>query len=238
AKDKARHVGDPVAVVVAESRAMAADAAETVEVDYEPLAPVVDMEAALSPGAPQVHDEFGTNKCYTWALNTSDVDQVVAGAPVVVKARYVIQRQVANAIEPRAVLVQPNPGTGQFTMWTSTQIPHILKVAMALSTGISESKIRVIAPRVGGGFGSKLQVYGEELLCLTLAKRVGRPVRWVETRSENYLATHHGRDQIQEMEVAATEDGKILGYRTRVLANMGAYLMIITPGTPLLGAFV
>src|SRR5438105_4729733 len=163
---------------------------------------------------------------------------VCATAPVLEKERYDINSQFPSAIEPSAVIVKPVAGTGQFTMWTSTQIPHIVKVAMALSTGISESKIRVIAPRVGGGFGSKLQVYGEELLCLTLAKRIGRPIKWVETRSENYLATHHGRDQIQEMELAATEEGKILGYRTRVLVNMGAYLMIITPGTPLLGAFV
>jgi aerobic carbon-monoxide dehydrogenase large subunit len=238
AKDKARYQGDGVAVVLAESRALAADAAEAVEVDYEPLPAVVDMEAALGDGATTVHDEFGTNKCYVWTLTNGEVDAVFAAAPVVVKERYRIQRQIANAIEPRAVLVQPFPATGEFTMWSSSQIPHILRVAMTLATGIPESKLRIIAPRVGGGFGSKLQVYPEEALCLALAKRLGRPVKWVESRSENYLATHHGRDQIQEMELAADEDGRIRGYRCKVLVNMGAYLRIITPGTPLLGAFV
>lgn len=238
AKDKVRYQGDGVAVVVTDSRARAEDAAELVDVDYEPLPVVVEMEEALAAGAPLVHDEFGTNKSYVWTLTNGDVDRVFADAPVVVKERYVIQRQIANAIEPRAVLVQPSPAAEQFTMWTASQIPHIVKVAMALATGIPESKLRIIAPAVGGGFGSKLQVYPEEALCLVLAKRLGLPVKWVESRSENYLATHHGRDQIQEMELAADADGKIRGYRARILVNMGAYLRIITPGTPLLGAFV
>ncbi len=238
AKDKARHQGDGVAVVVAETRAAAVDAAEVVEVDYEELPVVVDMEAALADGAPLVHDEFGTNKCYTWTLSNGEVDKVFAEAPVVVKERYVIQRQLPTAIEPRSVLAQPSTAQGSFTLWSSSQIPHIVKVAMTLGTGIPESKLRVIAPRVGGGFGSKLQVYAEDMLGLVLAKRLGRPVKWTETRSENYLATHHGRDQIQQMELAADEEGRIKGYRGQILVNMGAYLMIITPGTPLLGAFV
>jgi aerobic carbon-monoxide dehydrogenase large subunit len=237
-KDKARHQGDGVAVVVAESRSAAKDAAEAVDVDYEELPVVVDMPAALADGASLVHDEFGTNRSYTWKLSNGDVDKVFAEAPVVIKERYVIQRQLPTAIEPRSVLVQPEPAKGSFTMWTSTQIPHIVKVAMTLGMGIAESKIRIIAPLVGGGFGSKLQVYAEEMLALALAKRLGRPVKWTEERGENYLATHHGRDQIQEMELAADEDGKIHGYRAHIMVNMGAYLMIITPGTPLLGAFV
>jgi carbon-monoxide dehydrogenase large subunit len=238
AKDKARYQGDGVAVVVAASRGVAADAAEAVEVDYEPLPAVVDVEAALAPGAPVVHDEFGTNRCYTWTLTNGDVDKVFGEAPVVVRERYRVQRQVPNAMEPRAVLVEPNLANGQFTMWTSSQIPHVVRTAMALTTGIPESKLRIIAPRVGGGFGSKLQVYPEEALALELARRLGAPVKWTETRSENFLATHHGRDQVQEIEIAADEDGKIRGYRARVLANMGAYLRIIAPGTPILGAFL
>ena len=197
AQDKARHQGDGVAVVVAESRAIAEDAVEAVEVDYEPLDPVIDMEAALAEGAPLVHDDIGTNKSYTWTLTNGDPDKVFTEAPVVVKQRYVIQRQIPNAIEPRAVLVQPWPASGEFTMWSSTQIPHIVKIGMTITTGIPESKLRIIAPMVGGGFGSKLQVYSEEAICLALAKRLRRPVKWVEGRSENYLATHHGRDQIQ-----------------------------------------
>lgn len=238
AKDKSRYQGDGVAVVVAETRAQAADAAEAIEVDYEPLPVVVDMEAALATGAPLVHDEFGTNKCYTWTLTNGDVDKVFSEAPIVVKERYVIQRQLPTPMETRSVLAAPNPAQGDFTLWTASQIPHIVKVAMTLGLGIPESKLRVIAPRVGGGFGSKLQVYPEEMLSLALAKRLGRPIKWTETRSENYLATHHGRDQIQEMELAADEEGRIRGYRARILVNMGGYLMIITPGTPLLGAFV
>ena len=237
-KDKARHQGDGVAVVLAETRAAAKDGAEAVEVDYTELPVVVDMAAAMAADAPLVHDEFGTNSCYTWKLSSGDVDKVFAEATVVIKERYVIQRQLPTAMEPRSILVQPEPAKGSFTMWSSTQIPHIVKVAMTLGTGIPESKIRIIAPQVGGGFGSKLQVYAEEMLTLALAKRLGRAVKWTEERGENYLATHHGRDQIQEMELAADEDGKIHGYRIRLLANMGAYLMIITPGTPLLGAFV
>lgn len=238
AKDKARYQGDGVAVVVAESRGVAADAAEAVEVDYEPLSAAVDMEAALAAGAPLVHDEFGTNRCYTWKLTNGDVDKVFAESPVVVKQRNVIRPLIANAMEPRSIVVQPTPATGQLTMWSSTQIPHVLRTGMAIATGVPESKLRVIAPRVGGGFGSKLQVYAEEALALELARRLGRPIKWTETRTEGYLATHHGRDQIQEMEIAADEDGRIRGYRARILANMGAYLMIIAPGTPVLGAFL
>jgi carbon-monoxide dehydrogenase large subunit len=238
AAEKARYQGDGVAVVVAESRGAAMDGAEVVEVDYEPLPAVTDVEAALEEGAPLVHDGFGTNHSYTWANAIGDVDKVFAEASVVVKERYVVRRLVPNAIEPRAIVVEPNMASGQFTMWVSTQIPHVLRTAMALATGIAESKLRIVAPRVGGGFGSKLQVYPEEALALELARKLGRPIKWTETRSEGYLATHHGRDQVQEIELAADEDGKIHGYRTKVLANMGAYLRIISPGTPVLGAFL
>jgi aerobic carbon-monoxide dehydrogenase large subunit len=238
AAEKARYQGDGVAVVVAESRALAEDAAEMIGVDYEPLPAVADVEAALAEGAPLVHDEFGTNRSYSWKLTNGDVNKVFSEAPVVVEEHYRVQRQVPNAMEPRAILVDPNMASGQFTMWTSTQIPHIVRTAMAIATGIAESKLRIIAPRVGGGFGSKLQVYPEEALALELARRLGRPIKWTETRSEGYLATHHGRDQVQKIELAANEDGKILGYRTLVLANMGAYLRIIAPGTPVLGAFL
>jgi carbon-monoxide dehydrogenase large subunit len=238
ATDKARYQGDGVAVVVAETRGAAADGVEVVEVDYEPLSAVTDVEAAMADGAPVVHDEFGTNQCYLWSLTNGEIDDVFAKAAVVVKERYRVQRQVANAIEPRSILVDPIAASGSFTMWTSTQIPHIVRTAMALATGIPESKLRIIAPRVGGGFGSKLQVYPEEALALELARRLGRPIKWTETRSEGYLATHHGRDQVQEMEIAADEDGKIRGFRANVLANMGAYLRIIAPGTPVLGAFL
>jgi carbon-monoxide dehydrogenase large subunit len=238
-KDNARYQGDIVAVVVAESRGLARDAAGAVHVEYEELPVVVDIEAALADGAPLVHEEFGTNKAYTWTLTNGDVDQVFADAAIVVKQRHYLARLIANAIEPRGCLAQVSPATGDMTLWSSTQIPHVTRVTMAAFVlGIPEQKLRVIAPRVGGGFGSKIRVGGEEALALVLAKRLQRPVKWTEDRSENYLATHHGRDVIQELELAADEDGKIHGYRVKLLANMGAYLLLVGPGVPILGAFL
>ncbi|HEX7255593.1 MAG TPA: xanthine dehydrogenase family protein molybdopterin-binding subunit [Gaiellaceae bacterium] len=241
ATDKARFAGDGVAVVVAESRAVAKDAAELVEVDYEPLPSVTDVARALDDGAPLVHEELESNHCYTWPLEGPEegaTERAFADAAVTVKERYRQQRLIPSAIEPRGVLVQPSPAEGEFTMWSSTQIPHIARVTLSGTTGIPEAKLRVIAPDVGGGFGSKLNVYAEEALCLALARRLGRPVKWIEERSENHVATTHGRDQIQEIELAATAEGKITAVRVHITTGMGAYLQIITPGTPLLGAWV
>ncbi|MEV6172389.1 xanthine dehydrogenase family protein molybdopterin-binding subunit [Streptomyces sp. NPDC051954] len=239
AVDEVRHAGDPIAVVVARDRYTAADALESIEVDYTPLPPVLDLEAALAEGAPLVHSDKGTNRCYVWPLATGEsFDAVRERADVVLKRRYTQQRLIPNAMEPRAVVVTPIAASGEYTMYSSTQVPHIARLLLAMVTGIPEQKLRVIAPDVGGGFGSKLQVYGEEALALTVARKLGRPVKWTESRSENYLATHHGRGQIQDIEIAATRDGKLLGLKVDLLADMGAYLMIITPGTPLLGAFM
>jgi carbon-monoxide dehydrogenase large subunit len=238
ARDKARYAGDAVAVVVAESRALAKDAAELVEVEYEPLPAVTDVEKALTEDAPVVHDEFGTNRCYEWTLSAGEVDKAFADAAVTVSERYRQNRLIPTAIEPRGVLVQPEPAQGEFTVWSATQIPHILRVLLAMTLGISEAKLRVIAPEVGGGFGSKLNVYAEEQLAVALARKLGRPVKWIEERSENYLATIHGRDVIQEIELAANADGKITAVRTRLTAAMGAYLQLVTPGIPLLGAWL
>jgi carbon-monoxide dehydrogenase large subunit len=238
AKDKARYAGDGVAVVIADSRVLAKDAAELVEVDYEPLNAVTDVEEALADGAPLVHDDFGTNRSYTWSLSAGDVERLFGEADVTVKERYRQQRLIPNAIEPRGVVVQPTPASGEFTMWSATQIPHIARVTLAGTTGISETKLRVIAPDVGGGFGSKLNVYAEEALALVLARRLGRPIKWTEERSEGYLATIHGRDVIQEIELAATSEGRITAVRTRLVAAMGAYMQLVTPGIPLLGAWL
>jgi carbon-monoxide dehydrogenase large subunit len=238
AQDRARFAGDPVAVVVAQTRALAKDAAELVHVQYEPLRPVTDVEAALAEGAPLVHEEFGTNASYTWPLAAGDVDGVFANAAVTVKRRYRQQRLVPGAMEPRSVLAQPVPATGDLTLVSSTQIPHILRTTLSLMLGIPEAKLRVVAPDVGGGFGSKVEVYGEEALCLALARRLGVPVKWTEERSEGHLATIHGRDVIQEIELAATEEGKITGVRVRLTAAMGAYLHLVSPGIPLLGAWL
>ena len=239
ATGKARHAGDGVAVVAATSRAAAEDAVELVEVEYEPLPAVVDPEAALAEDAPLVHDELGTNRCYTWTLESADgVDALFADADVVVKERYYQNRLIPNAVEPRAVFVQPLPAAGEYTMWSTTQVPHIARVLLSGLCGIPEAKLRVIAPDVGGGFGSKLNVYAEEALALVVARRLGRPVKWTETRSEGYTSTIHGRDVWQEIELAATADGKITAVRVRLTAAMGAYLQLVTPGIPLLGAWL
>src|SRR5438094_6170197 len=237
-KDKARYQGEIVAVVVAESPGAARDGGEAVEVDYEPLPVLVDVAKAQDADAPILHEDLGTNKSYTWTLTNGDVDKVFADAPVIVKGRYYLPRLIPNAIEPRGCLGTSDPITGQLTLWSATQIPHIVRTTMAAFVlGVPESKLRVIAPRVGGGFGSKIRVGPEEALALVLARRLGRPVKWTETRSENYLATHHGRDMWQDIELAADEDGKIHGYRVNLLASMGAYLLLVGPGVPLLGAF-
>src|SRR5712691_8163522 len=240
AVDEARYVGDGVAVVIAESREAARDAAELVQVDYEPLPTVVDPERALEEGAPLVHDEFGTHRCYTWALSAGAVDEEFGRGDFTGKERDRQQRLIPNAIEPRGVLVEPFAATGELTMWSSTQVPHIARVTLSMVTGIPEAKLRVVAPGVGGGFGSKLNVYAEEALALALAlaRRIGRPIKWIETRSEGYLATTHGRDQVQEIELAATSEGKIRAVRVRLVVGFGAYLQLVTAGTPLLGAWL
>jgi aerobic carbon-monoxide dehydrogenase large subunit len=237
AQDKVRHVGDGVAVVVAESREAAADAVELVDVDYEPLPPVVDVEEAMRDDV-LVHEDQGTNTCFRYHWDSGNVDEVFEAADVVVKRRYVNQRLQPTAIEPRAVVAQPDLQPGSFVLHSSTQVPHILRIQLAIVCGIGEHQLRVVAPDVGGGFGSKLNVYAEEALVLALSRRLGRPVKWTETRTENYQATIHGRDQLQDLEIAATRDGRILGYRADVKNDLGAYLQLVTTGTPMLGAFM
>jgi carbon-monoxide dehydrogenase large subunit len=168
-------------------------------------------------------------------VEAGNVERVFSEAPVVVKERYYHPRLIPNAIEPRGVLVQPIPATNEFTMWSSTQVPHILRTMYALTLGIPESKLRVIAPEVGGAFGSKLETYPEEAIGLAVARKLGRPVKWIETRSEGYVATLHGRDVVQEMEAAATEEGKLLGVRAKVIGDMGAYANLAAPGIQVLG---
>ena len=237
ATEEARHQGDGVAVVIADSRALAKDAAELVEVDYEQLPSTADVSKALEDGAPLVHADLGTNECYVWKLETDDVQAAIDAADVVVTRRYFQPRLIPNAIEPRGVLAQVGP-TDEVTLWSATQVPHILRFALQLVLGIPESKIRVIAPDVGGGFGSKLNVYAEEALAVAVAKRLGRPVKWIEERAENYVATIHGRDVVHELTFAATKDGTITAVKSEALCAMGAYLQLVTPGIPLLGAWI
>lgn len=237
ARGEVNHVGEPVAVVVATDRTTAADALEHIVVDYDELPAVVDIEAALADGAPLVHENLGTNHCYTWPLAAGDVDAAFAAADVVVEGRYLQQRVIPSPMETRAVVVDPDPVGGGLTIYSSTQVPHFLRDILAMVCGISDSKLRVVAPDVGGGFGVKLNVYAEEAIALALARRLRKPVKWVESRSEHHVGSCHGRGQVQHMAIAATREGKILGMRVNLLADMGAYLQLLTPGIAVFGAF-
>jgi aerobic carbon-monoxide dehydrogenase large subunit len=229
---KVRYTGDAVAVVVAEERDIAKDALDLIEVDFEPLPVVVDAEKAIQPGAPQLHDEVPNNTTFVWKVGGGDIDKAFREADVVVKERIVNQRLIPNAIEPRGMVAQYTPGSGDLILWTATQIPHLVRLLLSMVIGIPEHKVRVIAPEVGGGFGSKLYLYPEEVIIATLAKTTGRPVKWIEERRENYVATTHGRDHVQYVEVAAKRDGTITGLRVKSIANMGAYLSTFAPGIP------
>jgi carbon-monoxide dehydrogenase large subunit len=234
ATDEVRYGGEIVACVVARDRYLAADALERIDVDYEPLPAVLDLERALAPGSPKVHAEG--NKSFEWVFANGDMDAAFRDAPVVLERTYRQQRLIPCAMEPRAAVCAPV--ADEYTLWSSTQIPHVLRVMLALVTGIPEQNLRVVAPDVGGGFGSKLQVTAEEVLVLLIARKLGRPVKWAESRSEGNLSAHHGRDQLQRIKIAADADGRLRGLTVDLLADMGAYLMLVTPGVPLLGAFM
>jgi aerobic carbon-monoxide dehydrogenase large subunit len=247
AVDTVHFAGEGVVIVVARDAASAADAADAVEVDYDPLEPVLDMEAALADGATLVHPDLGTNRNALWVFDSGQAgsggsaEAAIAAAvsdpdSIVISRRFRQQRLVPAFMEPRSVVVDPT--AEQLTMWSSTQVPHIVKTMVALTLGLPEQKLRVIAPDVGGGFGGKLQVIPEEMLAVLVARRMGKPVKWTETRSECMVATHHGRAQIQDVTIAARKDGTVTALKVELMADMGAYLRIITPGTPLLGAFM
>lgn len=235
--DVARYAGDGVAVVVARSLAEAEDAAEAVDVEYDPLPAVTDMEAALRPDAPLVHPEVGSNRCLETSYEHGDADAAFARADVVVRRTVRIPRVIPAAMETRAVLAQPGP-RDDFVLWTTTQVPHILRRLVVGTVGIAEHQLRVVMPDVGGAFGSKLNVYAEEALALALARRLGAPVKWVEGRSENAVATTQARGQVLDMRLAARRDGTLLGVRVSAMASMGAYLQLETPGIPVLGTML
>ena len=241
AVDKVFYVGDGVAAVLATSDAIAHDALDAIVVDYEVLPAVVDPEVALTDEV-VLHEELGTNVSYTWPLvieeNEGDCQRAFDEAAFTVKERYVQQRLIPMAMEPRAVVAVPQPFGGDLTLYSATQIPHVLKVMVSLTLGIPEHQLRVVCPAVGGGFGAKLNVYAEELLCAQLARTLNVPVRWNEVRSENAQASTHGRAQVQTIELAADENGKLTGLRVRLLGDMGGYLQLLTPGVPVLGAFL
>jgi aerobic carbon-monoxide dehydrogenase large subunit len=230
ATDKVRYAGDAVAAVLAETRDAAKRGADAITVDYEPLPVVVDATKALEPGAPIVHEDLGSNLVFTYPVKGGDIDKAFRDAEVKVTLRLVNQRLIPNAMEPRAAVAKFE--AGELTLWSTTQIPHFVQLIVSLNLGLSQNKVRVIAPEVGGGFGSKLQVYAEELIVCHLAKTLGRPVKWTEERREGYLATIHGRDHVSDVELAAKRDGTILGLRVRTVANVGAYLQAFAPGIP------
>ncbi|MFT4083608.1 MAG: xanthine dehydrogenase family protein molybdopterin-binding subunit [Nocardioides sp.] len=244
AGDRVSFAGEIVAVVVARSAAEARDAAELVEVDYDELPAVVDLAEAVTDSV-LAHPELGTNKSALWAFDSAeagtggDVEEAIEAARadgIVIEREFRQQRLIPAFMEPRSTVVDP---TGeQITMWSATQIPHVLRFALAATTGVPESKIRVIAPDVGGGFGGKLQQTPEEMLVFALARRLGRPVKYTETRSESLQAAHHGRDQIQRLTLAATRDGRVTGLKVELVANLGAHVALVGGGVPVLGAFM
>jgi aerobic carbon-monoxide dehydrogenase large subunit len=229
--DKARFAGDIVAAVVGASESAAWDAAELVQVDYEVLPSVTDQDAAMEPGAPQLHDNVPGNLAYTWELTSGD-QSVFDTAEVKVPLRIVNQRLVSNFMETRGVLAQWSSTTRELTVWTSTQIPHLVRTQLARVLGVAENTLRVIAPEVGGGFGSKQNFYPEEMIVAALSMRLNQPVKWIEDRSEHYLATTHGRDHIQDAELVGNRDGTVLGLRVHARANLGAYLSMFAPIVP------
>ncbi len=234
ATDAARYVGDPVAVVIAESHEAARDAADLVAVDWEALPSVTSTEKAAAPGAPQIHQVAPNNVAFQWQIgDAAATDAAFKSAAVTVKKRIVNQRLVANAIEPRACVARYEDATGDWTLWVTSQNPHVHRLLMtAFVLGIPEHKVRVIAPDVGGGFGSKIFLYNEETVCTWATRQIKRPVRWTAERRESFQTDAHGRDHVTEAEIAMSKDGKILGLRVKTTANLGAYLSTFAPAVP------
>src|SRR3989454_4407310 len=225
-------VGVPVAAVVAQSRATAQDAANAIEVEYEALPSVVNAEKALEPGAPLAREELDSNVCYVATKKGGDVDKAFAEAEHIVRMHIASPRLVAMAIEPRGVVAKPERA-GDLTVWLSTQSPHRVRADLATAIGFPEHRIRVIAPDVGGGSGSKGPLYQEDALAAHLALKLGRPVKWISTRSEDFVTTNQGRDQVMTSELALKRDGTMLGLKVRVVGNLGAYLNSLSAIPPL-----
>jgi len=234
-KDKARHVGDAVAMVVAESREIAQDAAEAIVVDYEVLPAITDASKAVEAGAPLVHDDVPNNICFDWEIGNpkAEVDEAMASATHITTLEFVNQRVSPNAMEPRSYIGHYDGVYDKYTLYTSTQNPHLIRLLMcAFVLGLPEHKVRVVGPDVGGGFGSKIYHYTEEALVTLAAKKTGRPVKWTETRSEAFLTDAHGRDHVTKAEMGFDGDGKIVGLRIKTFANLGAYLSTFSTAVP------
>ena len=235
AHGKVRHVGDAYAAVVAETEEIARDAVELISANIEELPAVVDLKSALD-NKHLVHDEIETNQCFDWGWiedNREKTDQAIASAPHVTTLELVNNRLVPNALEPRCSLADYNAGNDEYTLYTTSQNPHLTRLLIsAFVMGIPENKLRVIAPDVGGGFGSKIYHYGEEALVLAASKKIGRPVKWTATRTESFLSDAHGRDHVTKIELACEKDGTFIAFRTETYANVGAYLSNFSTATP------
>jgi carbon-monoxide dehydrogenase large subunit len=249
AVDTVRYAGEPVAVVVASDRYVARDAVDAITVDYETRPAVVDPELAMSGKPTVIHPDFpnnlavplvpgGTGVTADGKVDNAAIDRAFANAEVIISQRMVNHRLVPNSIEPRGVVAHYEPGKSSMTIWSSTQNPHILRTMIAAMTGLGQDQVRAIAPEVGGGFGSKINIYGEEYVAAAIAKRLGTAVKWIEDRSEAFLATTHGRDLIGYVELAARRDGKVLGLKTRLIADVGAYNMLLTAAIPTLAVMM
>ena len=246
ATDVVRFAGEPVAVVVASDRYVARDAADAIVVSYDPLPAVVDPELAMTGKPTVIHEGFPNNLAVALVPSgtgvspmarestTRAVDRAFAQAEVIIKQRMVNQRLVPNAMEPRGVVAHFEPGKGTMTIWSSTQNPHILRTMIAAMTGMGQDQVRAIAPEVGGGFGAKINIYGEEYVAAAVSKRLGIPVKWIEDRAEAFVATTHGRDILGYVELAAKRDGTVLGLKMRLIADIGAYNMLLTAAIPTL----
>src|SRR6266571_3149994 len=232
AEGKVRFYGDPVAVVIADDRYTARDAKDLIEVDYEPLPAAIDLEKAMRPDAPILYEEFGTNVAFSMHPPTDEIDKVfeqtLAEGGVVVKQRMVNQRVAPVPMETRGVLAEYRKSDKTLTVWSSSQIPHLLRNILSALVGLPQHQVRVIVPEVGGGFGCKLNVYPEELVAAFATMKLGRPVKWIEDRSESLAATIHGRDMVEYVEVAATRDGKITGLKIHGMSDLGAYCQLLT----------
>ena len=231
-------IGHPVAVVVATDRYIARDAADRVEVEWEPLPTVTDVEKALEPGAPAVHPEWPDNTAFKFHQDGGDVNTAFAEAEVVVKQRITSQRLIPAAMETRGVVCDWRSGDRTLNLYSSTQIPHLLRSLVAQMLGLPENRLHVITPEVGGGFGSKLNVYAEEALMGFVAMKIGKPVKWIESRRENFMCTIHGRGHVDYYEVAAKRDGTILGIKLKLIQDLGAYHQLLTPAIPTLSVLM
>src|SRR5690606_20116229 len=234
AQGKVRYVGDQVAVVIAETYWQAKDAAESIEVEYETLPAVTDAVEALKPDAPKVHDDLADNRCYLWSIgDKAATDEAFAKAAHVTRIDLVNQRLIPNAIEPRAALAHYNRAEDGYTLYVANQNPHVERLLMtAFVLGLPEHKVRVIAPDVGGGFGSKIFLYAEETVITWASKKVNRPIKWTAERAESFLSDAHGRDHHTHAELALDKDGKFLGLRVHTTANLGAYLSTFGSSVP------